>query len=920
MRTDLEKFDIGLAEAYNFYIDYRGGASNRAGTEFVDYLMTDTSPIRIFEFRFAPEVEDTYLLVFGDLYVRFVQSGAYILEAGVTFSDITQADPGVVTATGHGYSDGDWIVITTSSGTSLLDGRTMKVANSTANTFELNDVFDNNIDTTTYTNISSGEVARVYTVTTPYAAADLAELKVYQRRDQVTLTHTSYASRTLTRSAAASWTLATDSATSPLSVPTGVTLTPSSAGSAGMLVAVTAVDSTGAESLASRPVVEEASVNYTTTAGSLLITWTAVANAKYYNVYRSLVYPTGTQVTLADDLGFIGRAYGPSLVDNNIVPDFTKTPPVHGDPFADGAITEITITAPGTTYAKTDTVSVSGGGGSGFVGYPIIDSSGAILGVKIDHPGSGYSSPTVSFGTSTGSGATATATAGSTSGNFPGTSAIFEQRKVYGGTLNEPLTVFGTKPGDYDNHDRSVALDPTDAYEYEIESEEVAPIRHLLPLQTGLLVASKSGAWLFHGVDNGTVTALAAKSDPISFNGFSQVSPLRVDNDVVYTQEGGSVVRALVFNPFSRSSQPEDISTLANHLIEVYEIEKMTLADDPFKIIWAQREDGALLSLTYMRDQKVFAWAQHWTKGLVRDVQVVREGSDYYLYLVVERYINGRWTKLLERMAQRQFNTVEDPWFVDSGLRLAQTTPAATLTPAAYTGTSINFTASAAVFSAGDVGKVIRSPMGKARVTSFTSTTVVVADIERDFETQPEDDSNEPRVIASGDWTLDAEVTTVTGLWHLEGETVRVFADGNVQDDQTVSGGAITLATAASKVLVGLKYVARLRTLPLAIVGQNMEGRYKNVNGLAVRMHESRGLAYGTELDYLYEMKDRTDEVYGEPTRLQSKIKQVPVEDAWDPDAQVYFQQSYPLPATVLGYTLDVNIGDEKDARGRDPD
>ena len=206
-------------------------------------------------------------------------------------------------------------------------------------------------------------------------------------------------------------------------------------------------------------------------------------------------------------------------------------------------------------------------------------------------------------------------------------------------------------PGDFDNYDTSTAIIASDAYSFTLDDEEVAPIRHILPLQSGLMVASKSGAWLLRGVEDAVISPLGAKADQITFNGFSNLVPLRIATDVLYAQEGCAIIKGLVFHQFSKVLKPEDLSTLSNHLFQIYEIENWSHAEDPFKIIWAQRADGALLSFTYVREQNVFTWAQHWTKGLILDVKVVREGADYIVYLMVQRFINGRVSKFIEGMA-----------------------------------------------------------------------------------------------------------------------------------------------------------------------------------------------------------------------------------------------------------------------------
>lgn len=72
------------------------------------------------------------------------------LAAADTITGITKADPAVVTATGHGFSNGDYVVLTVQ-GMHQLNGKVVRVANQTANTFECEGV-----DSTTFETFSSG--------------------------------------------------------------------------------------------------------------------------------------------------------------------------------------------------------------------------------------------------------------------------------------------------------------------------------------------------------------------------------------------------------------------------------------------------------------------------------------------------------------------------------------------------------------------------------------------------------------------------------------------------------------------------------------------------------------------------------------------------------------------------------------------
>jgi hypothetical protein len=101
-----------------------------------------------------------------------------------------------------------------------------------------------------------------------------------------------------------------------------------------MLWAVTAVNADGEESLPSDFLAVTGSNNYAATAGQGVLTWDRMDGVHHYNVYRSIIVSKDTTVTRAAQLGYVGRAYGPIFIDNNIIPDFATTPPVSRNPFA----------------------------------------------------------------------------------------------------------------------------------------------------------------------------------------------------------------------------------------------------------------------------------------------------------------------------------------------------------------------------------------------------------------------------------------------------------------------------------------------------------------------------------------------------------------------------------------------------------
>ncbi len=178
-----------------------------------------------------------------------------------------------------------------------------------------------------------------------------------------------------------------------------------------------------------------------------------------------------------------------------------------------------------------------------------------------------------------------------------------------------------------------------------------------------------------------------------------------------------------------------------------------------------------------------------------------------------------------------------------------------------------------------------------------------------------------------------APATVITGLSHLEGEEVVVWADGadvgtNDNSDgstdliYTVTGGQITLATAASNVVVGLPYRARFKSGKLATMLQLPRGtaltKHKTINQLgviAVNLHP-KGLKFGTEFDNPDNPLNDMPSIEQGTTVPANTIRTEYDEEAfifpgyWDPDLRLCLQAQAPRPATVLAAILDADANE----------
>ncbi len=198
---DFNKYANGLETLENMTTFPQGGVTRRSGTRFVCEVKDSSAVTRLIPFEFS--VTQSYVLEFGASYIRFYKDNGQIVESDVTITGITQANPAVVTASSHGYSNGDHVWINNVVGMTEVNGRRYTVANKTTNTFELSGV-----DSSSYTAYSSnGDGQKVYEIATPYTAAQVFDLRFTQSADVMYIVHPSHEPEKLTRTGHTSWTL-----------------------------------------------------------------------------------------------------------------------------------------------------------------------------------------------------------------------------------------------------------------------------------------------------------------------------------------------------------------------------------------------------------------------------------------------------------------------------------------------------------------------------------------------------------------------------------------------------------------------------------------------------------------------------------------------------------------------------------------
>lgn len=947
-RTDIDKYHLGAFTLRNFFVNYKGGASSRSGTAYVGTCkqLGTAAPPRDINFQF--NINQGFALEFGDQYMRVKSQGAYVVEANNPITAITKANPGVFTYTNTNYSlsNGDWIFISGVGGMKEFNGLTWIVAGLSGANFHVTDLFGNAVDTTLFTTYTSGgTLARIYTAVAPYSAVDLPYLKYTQSQNTMSLTcvntesNTEYPPYDLLRVTNTNWSFtAVDFATS-IAAPTNVTVTAEASTTLSTYYSyvVTAIDSmTGEESVASNAGSVQNN-DIAVNAGSNTISWSPVTGASSYNIYKATPsYNAPVHIGVA--YGYLGDAFGTNFTDTNITADFTHVPPTHQNPFARGQITDVIVTAPGSGYTQaTVGFSITTSTGSGFAGSPIVSSTGTFVGFIIENDGKGYlPGDTITITDSGGgTGATAMLTIGPQTGTYPGSVAYFQQRRVYAETINNPNTYYMSQPGAFLNMDSSVPAIASDAIVGSPWAQQVNGIQFLVPMPGGLVVYTGNGAWQLNGGTQSAITPSDQSATPQSqqFGCSPFVQPIPIGYNILFLDSQGSITRNMQYNYYFQIYETTDQTVLSSHLFLDHQLIQWAYCDAPYKIIWAVRDDGILLSLTYLTEQKVSGWARHDTNGIYQCVCKVKEPPVDALYLIVKRYVRGQWLYYSERMNDRNWVTVEDSYCVDSGLQWPMTFPNATLNASTANVGTATFTASSSVFSSGNVGQIIRMGGGKATVTAYVNGTTLTATITQAItSTIPDDPDNGVVPQISGNWSITPITNVVSGINHLEGKLVSILADGSVMPPQIVLNGAVSLPQSYSAITIGLPYTCQLQTPYLDPPGPTIQGKRKNIYNTSIRVESSRGFSTGTnQVDSstqpnnaiqkwplatsttsgMVEVKERGATVYlGASIPLFTGDIYQNVFGSWDVHGQVAVQQTYPLPCNILSVVTYYATGD----------
>ena len=403
-------------------------------------------------------------------------------------------------------------------------------------------------------------------------------------------------------------------------------------------------------------------------------------------------------------------------------------------------------------------------------------------------------------------------------GDYPRCVTFFEERLYWAGTNNKPQTIWASKSGDFLNMNQGTGLDD-ESLAFTLATDDVNVIRWMKASDV-LLVGTVGGEFKLHGSGN-PVTPSNVRVVQETKYGSSTVTPVTSGRAVLFNQRATKKIRQMIFDLNVEGFVAPDLTILAED-ITGGGLTHMAYQQEPDSIVWAVREDGVLLGLTYQRDQQVVAWHQHPVGGTDTEVESVAvipsaDGKSDELWISVKRTINSATVRYIEYLD----STIN----VDSGLT--------------YSG---------------------------------------------------------------------GATSTLSGLTHLEGETVQVVGDGAVMSDAVVSSGSISLSESVTSASVGLQYITELVTLPpeLPQADGASFGKKKSWNRIILNLYQTLGIAVNGKQLVFRTGGDAMDSA--PPTFTgQKDITNL----GWkESDTSITVRQEQPISMTLISITGELRVND----------
>ncbi len=509
--------------------------------------------------------------------------------------------------------------------------------------------------------------------------------------------------------------------------------------------------------------------------------------------------------------------------------------------------------------------------------------------------------------------------------NYPKCVSFFEQRLVFAGTINNPQTLWFSKSGDYENF--TTGTNDADAMIYTIASNQVNAIESIKATRTLIVMTTGGEFTVTSGASQDPITPTNLNIRKQSNYGSSGVDAVSVGNSTLFLQRAKRKIRELAYNFDSDSYVAPDLTILAEHITDSGVVQ-MDYQQEPFSIIWCVRDDGKLVALTYNRLQDVVAWHAHEFGGISQECTITvtdyaniatgtkltftKSDGTEVIFTSSTTDVSGKFhTETSNNQTATNLKTL-----IDANSSFTATVSSNVVTIKETTPTVGGFLSCVS----GDTTRLAVQNQAAAKCKSVAIIDIDTAEdqvytiVERvidggtkkyveylstyDFNSS----LTEFHFVDSGLAYSGSSTTSLSGLSHLEGETVKVIVDGATHPDRTVSSGAISLERSATTAKVGLGFISTLQTMRL---DEGFRGtdqtKTKRIYDVTVRFFETVGAKVGPNESNLDEIQFRDSSAsMTAPVPLFTGDKETEFPSDYGTDGFVLVKQEQALPMTIL--------------------
>ncbi|GJM01965.1 MAG: hypothetical protein DHS20C08_04660 [Rhodomicrobium sp.] len=887
-RVDLGKYQNGAAEVENFVIWPHGGASKRPGSVYVHEISDSSAVPRLQEFQFS--TTETYVLCFENNLIRIFSNGGIVTNTANNITGITAANPAVVTSTGHTLSNGDKIIIASVGGMVELNNREFTVANATANTFELT-----GIDSSAYTAYTSGGTASsIVEVTTTYTTAELPEMRFAQSADVLYIAHEDHALAKLSRTSNTSWTLTdVDLVDGPFRDINGDQTQK-------FFIAIDSSTTNVSGATQADPVVITTSSAHGYKSGDC-VTFSSVGGMTEINSNRYFVIKlSDTTFSLRDESyrDVDGTGYTAYTSGGTVNRSVTKW-----GTYSEGA-TNFSLTA---DFAYFDS-----------------DMVGQL--VRLYEPGqqTGISTPV----------------AGAAISN---SSVITNDAKVYGfnglsgtstwnGDWNLPTHETGVvrlsdaEDSDYVDavflHDVSVVVKITAVSNSTTATCEIVLNHVPADVITYGTSAWDEGAWSnYHGYPKAIgfheqrFWAGGTNSDPKTgwasvTNAFESFSDGDNDNDsITFTVDGGKLDRILWISPGDTLA----IGTTGGEYVVKSTESGAAITPGNISVRFQSSYGSTQYEPVRAGDALIFPARFGSSTNSARrlrefDYNFEQDKHKAPPLTIISEHITGAGVTYLDY--------AQEPNSLISAVRDDGQLVACTYERHQDVVAFHRHVMGGSFGSGAPVIETIANEKGDYgdelwMVVKRTIDGNTVRYVEYLSREQQVDDAKEDSVFVDASATYDGSATTtISGLWHLRGETVGVCGDGIRQLDATVSDTGTITIDSASKVHVGYRYTSKLKTLPIEASQQEgrTQSRIKRIVNVFLRVYRSSGGSLGTNDSTLDDITYRGGDGLSPQVDpdLYSGLVRVQSPSGYARELEIYIEHDDPYPMNITGLVAEM--------------